>query len=263
MNSQKPWRIVLADDHLMVRAGLRSLLGSSQHLTVVGEASNGSEAVSVVRETKPDVLLLDVAMPVLSGFEVLREISDLHSTVHSILLTADIGKKEILYALQLGARGVVWKNSPAALLLKSIECVMNEEVWISREIVGDLVETLRATPIVHPDSKADVLTGLASEETAAVESNGAKPSEEVESASFGSPRRKFGLTAREIEIVTAIVDGQSNRDIASTYGISEYTVKHHLTRIFDKVGVYSRLELAVFAIHHDLRAHVRQVDCIP
>src|SRR5262245_3921373 len=97
----KATRIVMADDHPMFRAGLRSLLEPNQHLTIVGEASNGAEAVNLVRENAPDVLLLDVSMPLLSGFEVLREISDLNKTVRSILLTADITTSEVLYALQL------------------------------------------------------------------------------------------------------------------------------------------------------------------
>src|SRR5215471_5774268 len=148
---QKPIRILMADDHPLFRAGLRSLLETSQHLNIVGEASNGSEAVRLARETRPDVLLLDVVMPLLSGFEVLREIWDLHKNVRSILLTADIARSEVVYALQLGARGVLWKNSAAPLLLKSIECVMNEEVWISRELIADLVDTLRAASVVNPN----------------------------------------------------------------------------------------------------------------
>ena len=264
MNSrQKPVRIAMADDHPMFRAGLRSLLGSSHHLTIVGEASNGSEAVSVVRETRPDVLLLDVAMPLLSGFEVLREISDLQKNVRSILLTANIARSEVIYALQLGARGVLWKNSAAPLLLKSIECVMNEELWISRELIADLVETLRGAPVVSPNASSDLSAELLRAETLAMgrrESKRTKPSEDIESVSFRNRSgKKFGLTAREVEIVKAIVDGQSNRDIAVAFGISEYTVKHHLTRIFDKVGVYSRLELAVFAIHHNLGNHAGEV----
>src|ERR1051326_701367 len=154
--SRKSIRILMADDHPMFRAGVRLFLESTQQYTIVGEASNGSEAVSLVRQTTPDVLLLDVAMPILSGLEVLREISDLQKTVRSILLTADIGRNEVLYALQLGARGVLWKSSAPPLLLKSIECVMNEEVWISREIVADLVDTLRATPVVQANSNPNI-----------------------------------------------------------------------------------------------------------
>jgi two-component system nitrate/nitrite response regulator NarL len=245
-------RILVADDHPMFREGLRAMIESSGDFTIVGEAKDGAEAVALVRETVPDILLLDVSMPILSGLEVLREISSLSKNVRPILLTAGIGKKDIIHALRLGARGVVWKGSPAHILFKCIRCVMNEELWVSRKNVIDLVDTLR-TMTVNP-RYAEIVTVAPP-----------KASEKVEERiSYGSTRtKKFGLTARELEMVRAIVDGQGNRDIALTYGISEYTVKHHLTRIFDKVGVFSRLELAMFAIHHDLNGHLRETNNDP
>ena len=255
-------RIVVADDHPMFREGLRAMLESSEDFTIIGEATNGAETVALTREKVPDILLLDVSMPILSGFEVLRQISPLSGNVRPILLTAGIAKKDIVHALQLGARGVVWKDSPADVLFKSIRCVMNEELWISRESVSDLVNTLRTMTVKsHPDMAA-AQNPLFAEKTAFASPRAAEKVEE--GISFGSNGgKKFGLTARELEIVSAIVDGQGNRDIALTYGISEYTVKHHLTRIFDKVGVFSRLELAMFAIHHDLSSQLRETNNDP
>jgi DNA-binding NarL/FixJ family response regulator len=178
------------------------------------------------------------------------------------MLTAGITKSDIVQALQLGARGVVWKDVGAEILCKSIRCVMNEQLWVSRETVSHLVDTLRTMPAQsRSETNQSAATPPARELTVA------RPKETAPHAadksedrvSFNkSGTRKFGLTARELEIITAIVDGQSNRDIATTYKISEYTVKHHLTRIFDKVGVFSRLELAMFAIHHDLSGHLRE-----
>jgi len=236
-------RILIADDHPMVREGLTALLKVSNHFTIVGEATNGEETLTLTRQTLPDILLLDIAMPGLTGFDVLRRLSNLTHTVRVILLTASIERAQIIEALRLGARGVVSKGSPSEILFKSIECVMDDQVWISRDCVRDLVSVLRATASGQADPDAlqpvQVPAGPV-----------ASQSGERVTGSIG----KYGLTARELEIVSAIVDGQSNRDIALTYGISEYTVKHHLTRIFDKVGVFSRLELAVFAIHHDLKS---------
>ena len=256
-------RILLADDHPMFREGLRAMLESSEDFTVVGEATNGAETVALTREKVPDILLLDVSMPILSGFEVLRQISSLSQNVRPIMLTAGISKKDIVHALQLGARGVVWKDSPAHILAKSIRCVMNEELWISRENVIDLVNTLR-TMIVKPQAHSDMAAAENPRFAEKVIVAPPKGFEKADERLYGSTSsKKFGLTARELEIVSAIVDGQGNRDIALTYGISEYTVKHHLTRIFDKVGVFSRLELAMFAIHHDLNAHLRETNSDP
>src|SRR6185436_14794079 len=116
----------------MFRQGLRTLLESNEDFVVVGEATNGSETVTMAQQILPDVLLLDVSMPGLSGFDVLRQIVGLDS-IRTIMLTAAITKSDIVQALQLGARGVVWKDVGAEILCKSIRCVMNEQLWVSRE----------------------------------------------------------------------------------------------------------------------------------
>jgi two-component system, NarL family, nitrate/nitrite response regulator NarL len=253
-------RILMADDHPMFRQGLRALLEMNEDFDIIGEATNGAEAVAMTQQSLPDVLLLDVSMPGLTGFDVLRQITGLES-VRTIMLTAAITKSDIVQALQLGARGVVWKDVGAEILCKSIRCVMNEQLWVSRETVSHLVDTLRTMPAQRSESAVQASDNQPTKETTVAPQRGeSEPSEKSdERVSFTKPGgRKFGLTARELEIITAIVDGQSNRDIAITYKISEYTVKHHLTRIFDKVGVFSRLELAMFAIHHDLCGHLRE-----
>jgi two-component system nitrate/nitrite response regulator NarL len=258
--SQGRIRILMADDHPMFRQGLRTLLESNDDFVVVGEATNGSETIAMAQQILPDVLLLDVSMPGLSGFDVLRQIAGLES-IRTIMLTAAITKSDIVQALQLGARGVVWKDVGAEILCKSIRCVMNDQLWVSRETVSHLVNTLRTMPTGPSRSEPESPVAPAKETTVArpkgTEPEPAEKSDDRASCAKSNARR-FGLTARELEIITAIVDGQSNRDIALTYKISEYTVKHHLTRIFDKVGVFSRLELAMFAIHHDLSGHARE-----
>jgi DNA-binding NarL/FixJ family response regulator len=254
-------RILMADDHPMFRQGLRALLETNEDFQIIGEATNGAEAVAMTQQSLPDVLLLDVSMPGLTGFEVLRQIAGLEN-VRTIMLTAAITKSDIVQALQLGARGVVWKDVGAEILCKSIRCVMNEQLWVSRETVSHLVDTLRTMPAQQRNQSAVPASDsqLTKETTVTLQKGQTEAGEKSEErVSFIKPGgRKFGLTARELEIITAIVDGQSNRDIALTYKISEYTVKHHLTRIFDKVGVFSRLELAMFAIHHDLSGDLRE-----
>ncbi|MFN2387493.1 MAG: response regulator [Thermoanaerobaculia bacterium] len=212
----EPIRILIADDHPIVRDGLRRLLETEPDFQVVGQAADGREAVKLVRDVQPDVLLLDLSMPRLPGLEVLRELSDSAASVRTILLAAAIEKEQIIEALQMGARGVVLKESATQLLFKGIRTVMAGQYWVGREKVSDLVAALR---------------GL-------VASGGEKPD------------KNFGLTRRELEIVSTIVAGYTNRDIAQKFSLSEDTVKHHLTHIFDKLGVSSRLELAMFAVNH-------------
>jgi DNA-binding NarL/FixJ family response regulator len=223
MDNRKPQpvRIVIADDHPIFRDGLRRLLEAEADLKVIGEACDGAEAVKMARQLRPDILLLDLAMPRMPGLEALREMSSGPGSgaVRVILLTAAAEKKQIVEALQLGARGVVLKDSATQLLLKSIHTVMAGEYWVGRESVSNLVQYLRNL---------------------------------VQSSGEEAKQRKFGLTPRELEIVSAVVAGYSNKEIAEYFKISEDTVKHHLSNIFDKLGVSTRLELALFAVNQAL-----------
>lgn len=222
MNFKKPQtRLVIADDHPIFRDGLRRLLEAEPDHKVIGEASDGAEAVKLARHLKPDILLLDLAMPKHPGLEALRELSTPANAapVRVILLTAAIEKGQIVEALQLGARGVVLKDSATQVLLKAIQTVMAGEYWVHRESVSNLVQYLRTLmQSTHDEAK----------------------------------QKKFGLTPRELEIVSAVVAGYSNKEIAEYFKISEDTVKHHLSNIFDKLGVSTRLELALFAVNQAL-----------
>lgn len=222
MHFRKPQsiRLVIADDHPIFRDGLRRLLEAEADLKVLGEASDGAEAVKLVRQLKPDILLLDLAMPKHPGLEALRDLSSGSDTpVRVILLTAAAEKSQIVEALQLGARGVVLKDSATQLLLKAIQTVMSGEYWVGRESVSNLVQYLRTL---------------------------------MQSTHDEARQKKFGLTPRELEIVSAVVAGYSNKEIAEYFKISEDTVKHHLSNIFDKLGVSTRLELALFAVNQSL-----------
>jgi DNA-binding NarL/FixJ family response regulator len=217
-----PIHIVIADDHPIFRDGLRRLLESEGDMKVIGEACDGHEAVNLATELKPDILLLDLAMPHHTGLDALRDLSNrtgASGSVRIILLTAAVEKKQIVEALQLGARGVVLKDSATQLLLKAIHAVMGGEYWVGRDSVSNLVQYLRNL---------------------------------MQSTNEETKQKKFGLTPRELEIVSAVVAGYANREIAEYFKISEDTVKHHLSNIFDKLGVSTRLELALFAVNQGL-----------
>lgn len=224
MREEDDIQILIADDHSIFRDGLRKLLEGEGGFRVVGEATSGEEALHLARDLRPDVLLLDVSMPRLTGIEVLRRLSKVSAALHTILLTAAIEKSEIIEGLMLGAHGIVPKQSASEMLFKSIRAVMAGEIWVSREMIADLVDALRGP--------ARSAIGLS---------------------------KTFGLTRRELEIIASVVDGQVNKEIAKTFGISEYTVKHHLTRIFDKLGTTNRVELATFAINHELVKHLQNL----
>lgn len=211
-------RILIADDHPIFRDGLRKLLEAEPDFRVIGEASDGDQAVKMCRQLQPDVLLLDLAMPRQPGLEALRELAAGQNPVRTILLTVAVDRPQLVEALQLGARGVVLKETSTELLLKSIRTVVAGQYWVGREAVTDLVRILR-----------DLIPATAE-----------------------GRKKAFGLTPREMEIVSAIVLGYTNKGVARKFNISEDTVKHHLTNIFDKVGVSNRLELALFAIENRL-----------
>lgn len=215
-------RLLIADDHPIFRHGLRALLESEPDFQVVGEAADGNDVLAMAPRLQPDVLLLDLAMPRLGGMEALRELATAAApsrrALRIVLLTVAIEKRQIVEALQLGARGVVLKDAAALLLIKALRVVLAGQYWVGREPVPDLVQYLaRLAP-----------------------------------AASAKDRQEPALTGREREILSAIVAGLTNREIAEKLGISEDTVKHHLSRIFDKVGVSHRLELAMFAVNHGL-----------
>ncbi len=212
-------RILIADDHAIFRDGLRKLLEAEPGFHVVGEAADGGEALRLAGQLKPDILLLDLAMPRVPGLLALRDMAKAAPYTRTIVLAAVVEPRQTLEALQLGARGVILKESATGLLLKSIRAVRAGQFWVGNAAVSDLVMTLRDLKSVPDDE---------------------------------SQKKRFGLTPRELEVVSAIVAGYTNKDISEKFHISEQTVKHHLTNIFDKLGVSNRLELALFAVNHRL-----------
>ncbi|MGA2611163.1 MAG: response regulator transcription factor [Terriglobia bacterium] len=216
--------ILIADDHPVFREGLRKLLEAEPGFRVLGEAADGEQTLKLARQLEPEILLLDIRMPKLSGLEVLRELKPLLIQPRTIVFTAAVEKDQIVQALQLGARGIILKHSATDVLFEGIRCVKAGQYWVGHESVSDLVQALLE---FRPGPEA------------------------------AERRQGFGLTPRETGVIALIVAGYSNKDIATKFAISEHTVKHHLTNIFDKLGVSNRLELALFSIDHHLIDNVQ------
>ena len=212
-------RIVVADDHPVVRFGVKNMLMHEEGFEVVGEAEDGDVAIQQALELEPDILLLDLMMPRLPGLEAMRAIMTKSPRVKIILLTSTITTQQVIEALQIGARGIVLKDAVAGDLSQALRAVLQGDYWIGGERVANLLKALH---------------------------------ELMQKAAAVPERKTYGLTPRELEVVQCIVEGCSNKDIARQFTISEETVKRHLSNIFDKTGVSTRLELALFAIAHKL-----------
>lgn len=210
-------RIIIADDETIFRESLRMFLQFGNGFEVVGDCSDAETALHLTRKLKPNVLLLDHGIPRGEGVDVLGEIRQSEGDVKVILLCQTITREETVRALRLGARGIVLKTEPTDSLIQCIHKVERGEYWLGRDGLTDLVQAL---------------------------------------CDFGEAKKqqknRYGLTPRESEIIVGVLEGYSNPEIAANFSLSEQTVKHHLSHIFDKLGVYSRLELALFAVNHGI-----------
>ncbi len=212
-------RIVVADDHPVVRFGVKNILTSDIGFTVVGEAEDGDVAITETLDKEPDILLLDLQMPRLPGLEAMRAIMSRSPRVKIVLLTSTISTQQVIEALQIGARGIVLKDAVSGELSEALRAVISGDYWINGQRVVNLLKALHDL---------------------------------MQKAAAVPEKKTYGLTPRELEVVTCIVEGCSNKDIAKQFTISEETVKRHLSNVFDKTGVSTRLELALFAIAHKL-----------
>ena len=233
-DSPRVVRAVLADDECMFRTSLRHLLTAPRSVIkevygidvgaefqVVGEAGSGEETIAVVESARPDLLLLDLSMPRMSGLTALRALQGHRDTTRTVILSGSIEKSDLLAAVQLGARGLVLKHSTTELLFQAILCVIAGQYWLGQTLVADLMDVVRTLG---------------------------------QTSSGPSAKARPGLTPREREVLALVVAGYPNKEIARTFSVSEETVKHHLTRMFDKVGAANRLELAMLATERGLVA---------
>jgi two-component system, NarL family, nitrate/nitrite response regulator NarL len=212
-------RILIAADCPLLRSGIRNVLECEADFRLAGEASTLSEAIQRTHDRAVDVLLLDAEPSAAAVLPVLDAVADVPG-VRVILLAGRPSAGDEVAALARGARGVFSKESATALLPRSIRAVVGGEYWIGRDATGELIRrSIRA---------------------------GDGPAKRVQAAA------RVRLTPRELDVIGAVVEGCSNRDIAERFMLSGDTIKHHLTSIFDKTGTGTRLELALFAIDRGL-----------
>jgi two-component system NarL family response regulator len=208
-----PIRVLIADDHALFRKGIESLVSSEPGFEVVGEATSGAHAVTQAMELLPDVVLMDLSMPDGGGLEATRRIKENAPGVHIIMLTASDDGEDLLAAVKSGAHGYLLKKIDPKVLFSTIRGVMRGEPAISPRMAGRLLDEL---------------------------------------ARLSHPRRGQDLSARELEVLTLVVQGKTNKEIASVLAVAENTVKNHLKSILEKLEVENRVQAACLAIRERL-----------
>jgi DNA-binding NarL/FixJ family response regulator len=210
-------KILIADSHYMFIRGIESILADDETLEIVGKAQNGQDTFELVKQHKPDVVLMDVNLPIIDGLEILRRISEKMPDIKVLLLTSDEIEEQLFEALRLGAKGYLLKNLLPNELLTFIHMVQRGESIISGPIVKKIIEFVT----LHQPS---------------------------ELTSARSMKKTDILTKREKEILMYVIKGFTNREIARSLYISENTVKNHLRNIMEKLQMNNRVQAATYAL---------------
>lgn len=211
--------VLLVDDHVLVRKGVASLLESHEGITVIGEAGDGCEAIRFVRETTPDVILMDVHMPKCDGLHAVRVIKHEMPDVKIIMLTVDEHDEVLFEAIKSGAQGYLLKKLTPEEIYSTIEATARGEVALSQAMMAKLLAQFQRPPN-SPD--VDAL--------------------------------REELTSRETEVLSLVANGATNHEIAEALNISENTVKRHLQNILSKLHLQNRVQAAVYAVREGLNS---------
>lgn len=215
-------KVLLAEDHTFTRQSLAFGLKKSDKITVVAEAENGQHAVKLAEAFKPDIILMDIVMPVVSGIDATKEIKSAFPNIKVLMLTSHKDKDKVLAAFKSGADGYCMKNTKLDQLINIIENVNNGSVWIDNTVACYVLEFLQFSNNYNNDFP------------------------------LKSSEIPFNLTNRETEILKLIAEGLSNKDISDKLSVSLYTVKNHVSRIIQKLAVDDRTQAAVVAIKENL-----------
>jgi two-component system nitrate/nitrite response regulator NarL len=227
-------RVVIADDHHLFREGLRTMLQEAG-MEVVGEASDGADAVALARELRPDVVVLDLNMPGTSGLQALRRLARERPNIQAVVLTVSADDTDVLEALAGGACGYLLKDTRPDRLVEGIRQAAEGQVMLSGEVARALMARVRADADAH-----------------AVRGEEAMVRAEIEAGRAAAVAARPALTPREAEVLRLIAEGADNVAIGLELSISPHTVKQYVTNIFEKLGVRSRVQAAVYAVRAGL-----------
>ena len=206
----QPVRVLLVDDHAVVRQGLRLFLSLDSQIEVVGEAANGEEALAAAERLHPDVVIMDLMMPVMDGIQATRLLRRQHPDTEVIALTSTLEEHKVNGAIDAGAMGYMLKDASSDTLADAIHAAARGEVRLHPEAARRLVRDFR------------------------------------------TPEMRETLTPKEVIVLQLIARGYSNRDIARDQGVTEATVKTHVSRLLSKLGLESRTQAALYALRHGL-----------
>lgn len=212
-------RVLIADDHSMFRQGLKQILELEEDIVVVGQASNGDEAVRLSREYKPDVILMDINMPVTNGLQAIQQLRQDSHPFKIIVLTIHQDREYLFKTLQMGSEGYVLKDAEPSVLIEAIRNVSRGQTYIQPNMTKELVKEFNRVTLHERDRSDD-----------------------------------SSLTAREIEVLELIAEGMINKEIARKLYISEKTVKNHVSNIFKKLNVSDRTQAAIYAFKHNIKS---------
>lgn len=211
-------KILIVDDHSLVRQGLKQILELEKDMEIIGQAGDGEEAITKVQQLKPDIVLLDINMPKLNGIQTLRRLKDIDKTIKVIMLTFHEDQEYLFETINLGANGYILKDAESESLVKAIRDVYKGSSYIYPTLASGLVEEFN-----RRDQRSQ------------------------------HAQRELSLTRREYEVLTLIADGLNNKEIANSLFISEKTVKNHVSNIFKKINVNDRTQAAIYAYKHNIK----------
>ena len=206
--------VMLVDDHKMLREGIKQLLEFDPEIKVISSAQTGKECLSLLEENKPDIVLLDINLPDITGIKLIKEIKKRSKAIKVMMLTVHNEVEYLVDSLDGGADGYILKDSGADELIKAIKFIYNGERYIEPSLIPSLNARL-----VQLETETDMVKSL---------------------------------TKREIQILSLLVNGKSNLDISETLKLSEQTIKNHVTALYKKIGVKDRTQAAVFAIRNNI-----------